>query len=73
MVSAGQNSNFMLLASLGEGTLSVVVGYLMKFFSYNWFFYSMGLMNLGALLMFGWVLKTLALEKDVNEKERQGI
>lgn len=62
-VTPGQNSNFMLLASIGDGTMTVLVGSLMKTFSYNWFLYSMGLINFLALIMHHVTLKHLEEEE----------
>lgn len=53
----------MLLSFMGEGTLAVFVGEVMKMLSYNWFLYSMGIINLSAMIMHYIALKNLNLEK----------
>ena len=57
--SPGQTSNFMLFSFMGEGTLSVFAGYLMKLVSNDCLFYSIGFINLLGLLMHLYALKKL--------------
>lgn len=58
-VSPGQNSTFLVFASLGEGTLAVIVGELMKNISYDCFIISMGGMNFAAICMIFFIIRSL--------------
>ena len=57
--SPSQNSNFLLFSFLGEGTLSVFAGYLMKLVSNDCLFYWMGFINLLGFFMHFYALQKL--------------
>jgi len=56
-LTARQNGILMIYGSLGEGTLSMFMGYLIKWISYNMLFYMMFLMVLGLYFTFNYFIK----------------
>lgn len=57
-----ENSDFMICASLGEGTLAVVTGYMMNFWGVNMLFYN--LLGINLFLMISFFVLIYFLRKD---------
>lgn len=58
---------FVIWASIGQGSIGLVVGKFMEWFSYNWLLYSMCLMNIGIIALVIANSNILALNSNIAQ------